>query len=248
VAKFSKIGWTDNTMNFWVGCTKVSEECRNCYIAPIMKRSGRKPFGGPILTAENYWKQPYIWNKEAISSGVRLLVFTCSMSDFFHRGADAWRPAAWDVIRECTQLDWLILTKRPELIKDRLPPDWGVGYGNAWLGVSVGVVGTMHRVNTLKQIPAVIRFISAEPLIERLNFGPHLDGSIHWIISGCESDQPGGETRPMDLEWVRQIDRDCRAAGVAHFFKQYYQDSELREDGVLDGVVRQEWPLVSSVG
>jgi protein gp37 len=156
---------------------------------------------------------------------VRRRVFTCSLSDFFHPGADAWRPEAWDIIRDCRQLDWLILTKRPELILDRLPPDWGDGYPNVWLGVTVGHSSSMDRVPLLKAVPAKIRFISAEPLLEQLNFRPYLDGSIHWIITGCEQ-AAVGKRRLMDLEWVRDIDQQCRDADVAHYFKQYYNYRE----------------------
>src|SRR5579862_4964020 len=94
MAENSKIGWTDNTMNFWWGCDKVSKECRLCYIGPIMRRSGREPFNGPIRTSEANWKNPAKWNRLAQDAGKRLLIFTCSMSDFFHKGADNWRSDA----------------------------------------------------------------------------------------------------------------------------------------------------------
>src|SRR5690606_30592683 len=104
---------------------------------------------------------------------------------------------------------------------DRLPADWGSGYANVWLGVTVGAASSLHRVPQLKQIPAAVRFVSAEPLLEELDFRPYLDGGIHWIITGCES--AGREKRrAMELDWVRSIDQQCRGAGVAHYFKQYY--------------------------
>lgn len=126
MAQDSKIGWTDHTQNFWWGCHKVSEECHFCYISGIMRRGGYEPFRGPMRTKN--WSNPRRWNRAARQSRKRLRVFTCSMSDFFHPGADAWRDEAWEVIRECESLDWLVLTKRPELIEDRLPSDWGDGY------------------------------------------------------------------------------------------------------------------------
>ena len=167
-------------------------------------------------------------------------VFTCSMSDFFHPGADDWRAEAWDVIKSCDQLDWLILTKRPGLITDRLPADWGDGYQNVWLGVTVETSDYLSRIDLLSAIPAAIRFVSAEPLLEQIDFRPYLP-KIDWIITGCE--QAGkDDRRPMDLDWVRIIQEDCEAAGVPHFFKQYYAGSELRKNGILDGFHRQEWP------
>jgi protein gp37 len=76
------------------------------------------------------------------------LVFTCSFSDFFHEQADLWRNEAWDVIRKCRNLIWLILTKRPERILDHFPPDWdsGIGFPNVWLGTTCGIRASYDRV------------------------------------------------------------------------------------------------------
>ena len=239
MAENSKISWTDHTMNFWWGCHKVSAECLHCYIDGLMRLAGKEPFYGPIRTVD--WFKPHKWNRQAAQNRKRLRIFTCSMSDFFHPGADPWRAFAWAIIRECKHLDWLILTKRPELIPDRLPGDWATGYRNVWLGTTCGVRSSLGRVETLKTIPAAIRFISAEPLLESIDFAPHLDGSIHWIITGCE--QAGvGKRRPMDLDWVRDIDAQCKASGVAHFFKQRYEGKRIVFDSLLDGVVQRDWP------
>ncbi len=239
MAENSGIGWTDHTMNFWWGCHKVSSECKHCYIDGIMRRAGKVPFDGPIRTVN--WSNPAKWDRKAEAAGRRFRIFTCSMSDFFHPGADEWRAEAWDVIRSCSHLDWLVLTKRPELISERLPSDWGAGYSNVWLGVTCGVSESLFRVQMLRAIPAKVRFISAEPLLGPVDFRPYLDGQIHWIITGCE--QAGKvKRRPMDLDWVRDIDCQCRDAGVSHYFKQRYEDTRIVFDGLVDGKVRQEWP------
>lgn len=231
MAENSGISWTDHTMNFWWGCAKVSTECLYCYIYGLMKLAGKEPFKGPMRTKN--WSKPDRWQRLAEKLGRRFRIFTCSMSDYFHPGADAWRPEAWEIIRRCTNLDWLILTKRPELIADRLPSDWGAGYSNVWMGTTCGVRSSLRRVAILKTIPAAIRFISAEPLLEAIDFTPHLDGSIDWIITGCE--QAGiGKRRPMEMDWVRDIDRQCKAEGKKIIF-----------DSLLDGVVQREWPLVA---
>lgn len=239
MAENSGIGWTTHTFNPWQGCHKVSEECRHCYIDGFMKWAGKVPFDGPKRT--KHWSKPIRWNRRAATTGDRPKIFTCSMSDYFHPGADKWRDGVWDIIRACPHLDWLILTKRPELVPDRLPADWGVGYPNVWLGVTCGVRESLGRITLLKAVPARTRFISAEPLLEAIDFTPHLDGSIHWVITGCEK-AGKGKRRPMALEWVRDIDRQCRAAGIAHFFKQRYEGTGIVTDGLLDGAVRQEWP------
>jgi protein gp37 len=244
MAENSKIGWTDHTQNFWQGCHKVSPECKHCYIDGILRRQGREPFAGPIRTTST-WGDPYRWEREAIATNRRLRIFTCSMSDFFHPGADGWRNEAWDTIRACHHLDWLVLTKRPELITERLPADWAEGYPNVWLGVTCGVRASLKRVEMLQDIPASFRFVSAEPMLERIDFGPYLDGSIHWIITGCES-AGVSKRRPMDIDWVRDIDRQCQKAMVAHFFKQRYEGTRLVYDGVLDGESRQAWPQTTT--
>ena len=245
MAENSKIGWTDHTHNFWWGCNKVSEECRFCYISGIMRRGGHEPFNGPMRTKN--WSNPFRWNRKTRAEGERLRIFTCSMSDFFHPEADPWRDDAWQVIRECESLDWLILTKRPELIRDRLPDDWGDGYPNVWLGVTAGCRESLPRVETLIEIPAAVRFVSAEPLLEDIDLRPCL-ASLDWVITGCERAKKG-ERRLMDLDWVRSIEEQCAAFGVPHFFKQYYfADRGLpREDGLLDGKICQAWPQAMSI-
>lgn len=172
MAKNSNIGWTHHTMNFWWGCNKVTAECKHCYIGPIMRRAGQEPFKGPMETIN--WSNPAKWNRAAAAAGIRERVFTCSMSDFFHPGADDWRPEAWEVIKECGNLDWLILTKRPELAAARLPADWGAGYPNVWLGVTCGCAQSLYRLPHLRDLPAALKFVSAEPLLERMDFRPHL--------------------------------------------------------------------------
>lgn len=237
----SKIGWTTHTMNFWWGCHRVSEECRHCYIDSIMRRAGREPFNGPMRTSAALWKQPFRWHRNAdVSAAQRLRVFTCSMSDFFHPGADCWRNEAWQVIKDCHRLDWLILTKRPELIPDRLPSDWGPGYPNVWLGVTAGCRKSLSRLSVLNTIPARLRFLSAEPLLERLDLRPHLKW-LDWVITGCENAHKT-KRRPLDSDWVRDVDQQCRDAGIPHFFKQRYDGTRLVFDGLLDGRVAQQVP------
>ncbi|MCE9560822.1 MAG: phage Gp37/Gp68 family protein [Planctomycetes bacterium] len=241
MGKNSKIGWTHHTMNFWQGCNKVSRECKFCYIEAIMKRGGRVPFGGPIRRVD--WSDPAKWNRQAGASRVRERVFTCSLSDFFHPGADEWRPKVWEIIKACQNLDWLVLTKRPELAAKRLPADWGAGYPNVWLGVTCGVRKSLSRLKHLQKLPSVVKFVSAEPLLERMDFRPYLPW-LDWIITGCE--RAAKEKRDvMDIDWVRDIDQQCKDAGKLHFFKQAY----IEERGVpcekplLDGRVVQELPV-----
>jgi protein gp37 len=206
-----------------------------------MRRSGNEPFHGPKRT-KTTWKKPFSWNTKAAKTGDRLRIFTCSMSDYFHPSADDWRPEAWQVIRDCDQLDWLILTKRPELIADRLPSDWGRGYANVWLGTTIEDQSQLSRLEHLVKIPAAIRFISAEPLLGPVRFG-RLIRKVDWLITGCEK-AAKGKRRELNLDWVRSIRDECDKAGVALFHKQYYAGTKIVFDGLIDGEARQSWPHI----
>lgn len=247
MAENSLIGWTDHTWNPWIGCRHVSKACRFCYIGPIIRRMGKEPFDGAFLTKT--WPDPYRFNRQAQALGRRYRVFTCSMSDFFIEDADEWRPEAWETIKECKSLDFQVLTKRPENIHDRLPSDWGDGYPNVWLGVTVEAEAYLERVESLAKIPAVVHWVSAEPLYEAINFRPYLRrGWIDWIITGCENAHRD-KRAAMDMDWVRDIHRQCEEYGAAHFLKQYYggrYGNTLIDDGMLDGRKRQELPVLSA--
>lgn len=216
------IEWTDATWNPWRGCTKVSPGCDQCYMFREQRRYGRDPevverskttFGDPLK-----WKEPR-------------LVFTCSWSDWFHKDADAWRDEAWDIIRRTPHHTYQVLTKRPGRIARHLPADWGDGYPNVWLGVSVESYDYATRIGVLRDIPARVRFVSAEPLLGPWSYD--LTG-IHWLIVGGES---GPDCRPMDLGWARMLRDDCRDAGVAFFLKQLggWPDKRGGAAAVLDG-------------
>src|SRR5262249_7911179 len=144
----SNVGLTHHTMNFWWGCERISTECEHCYIDRIIRRTGNEPFGGPVRAKD--WTKPEKWNRRASERQVRYRVLTCAICDFFHPGADAWRSEAWRLIRHCINLDWLILTKRPRFILDRLPKDWGPGYPNVWLGVTCGTSTSFICVELLR--------------------------------------------------------------------------------------------------
>ena len=109
------ISWAHNTQNFWVGCDKIAPECAKCYIGRIIRKQKqdgefRKPWGQVYLTKT--WRDPVNWQVEAERKHC-LRVFTCSLSDFFHKAADEWRDRAWETIRHTPNLTWLVLTKRP---------------------------------------------------------------------------------------------------------------------------------------
>lgn len=193
--KDSKIEWTHNTFNPWVGCTRVSPGCVNCYAETMMdKRWGKVewgPQGQRIRTSDDYWKQPLKWNREAAAAGERRRVFCASLADVFEdkpdqrQELDAWRLSLFDLIYDTPSLDWLILTKRPENVKVMVPwmfhhPDFHGWPSNVWIGTSVeNQEYADKRIPELLEIPAAVRFLSIEPLL-----GPVDLTSIEWPDKG----------------------------------------------------------------
>ena len=170
------IAWTDRTMNFWLGCFKVSAGCTNCYADTLTSgRMGLDVFGHDVSkrkrTGPALWKRPFKWNREARAAGVPARVFCMSLGDFFEDspGTNEWREDAWDVIRHTPWLDWQILTKRPENITKMLPDTWDRnewGYWpNVWLGTSIEDERVVDRAAWLLSVPAIVHFVSYEPAI-----------------------------------------------------------------------------------
>lgn len=221
--KNSGINWTHHTFNAWIGCTRVSPGCKNCYAETLDRRNlhERVSHWGPgaprKVMSDTYWRQPVKWNAEATAAGERRRVFSSSLADVFdEEGPIEQRERLWQLIRETPSLDWLLLTKRPQCIRRHLPTDWGEGYSNVWLGVSVeDRKHGLPRVDALRDIPAAIRFLSIEPLLEDLG-EINLSG-IHWVIVGGES---GSRARSMDVTWVQSIIAQCSLENVAVWVKQ----------------------------
>jgi protein gp37 len=145
-------------------------------------------------------------------------VFCASLADVFDAHPDLVEPRArlFRLIRITPNLDWLLLTKRPENIAGMLPPDWDEGYPNVWLGTTVEDERVGHRVDALSAIPAAIRFLSCEPLIGALDLRGKLD-EIDWVIVGGES---GAKARVMQSTWARAIIDTAKRQGVAIHVKQ----------------------------
>jgi protein gp37 len=231
----SVIEWTDATWNPWRGCTKVSPGCAHCYMFRDQRRYGRDPevvvrasdatFYGPLRARK--WQAPR-------------KVFTCSWSDWFHEDADPWRDEAWDVIRRTPQHTYQILTKRPERMLDHLPADWDDGYPNVWMGVTIENRRFVGRADLLREVPARVRFVSAEPLIGPLT---SLDlAGIDWLIVGGES---GPAARPINPDWVRDLRDACAETGTAFFFKQWGGRTPKSGGRELDGHTHDELPKVA---
>jgi protein gp37 len=145
------------------------------------------------------------------------LIFVNSMSDFFHDGAeDRWRLEALECMRATPHHQYQVLTKRPEGIGLFLERTGAELPHNMWLGATVERGDFLHRIDTLRAVPAAIRFLSIEPLIAPL--GAMDLTRIHWVILGGES---GPGARPMEASWARDVRDQCRAQRVPFFFKQW---------------------------
>lgn len=239
----SKIEWTHHTFNPWIGCTKVSPACDHCYAERDTARFKTVEWGAGKerkRTSEAYWQTPLKWNRQAEALGVRYRVFCASLADVFDNEVpDEWRADLWKLIAATPRLDWLLLTKRIGNVSYPMPH-------NVWLGISIVTQKEAERdVPKLINVPAQVRFLSMEPLLEYVDMTNLLSG-IHWVIVGGES---GHQARKMEAGWARSLRDQCNGAEIPFLFKQW---GEYGEDGErvgkkkagrhLDGRTWDEYP------
>jgi protein gp37 len=244
VGKATAIEWTDSTWNPWWGCQRVSPACAHCYADAEARRRGQKVWdnGQFRFLSDDNWRKPIRWNTEAKLAGKPRFVFCASMADVFQdeRVLDEPRERLWELIDQTPWLVWLLLTKRPEMIPTLAP--WTDGApSNVWLGTSVENARHTWRARELIETPAVVHFLSCEPLLGSLleaRYGKRMlplpdrgeysqrrtvDRApldlihIEWVIAGGES---GPRFRPMNLDHVRELRDACREARVPFFLKQ----------------------------
>ncbi len=231
MAKKTSISWTDHTFNPWIGCTKVSEECKYCYAEtlassyPAIRTEWGK--GKPRRPAsENSWKDPIRWNKSAKREGIRRKVFCASMADVFDPEApEGHRARLFELIRKTPNLDWLLLTKRPEFIREQLE-EIGVWdllpLPNVWVGFTAGNQENFDkRWPVIREIPAVVRFCSYEPALGPIILPPDTVGQLDWLICGGETHPQKYMGRKMEPAWAQEIRNQCLQKRVSFFFKQW---------------------------
>jgi protein gp37 len=244
------IAWTDHTFNPWWGCTKVPEcrECDHCYAETFDKRVGGAHWGPGKprrFFKDAHWAEPEAWDRAAAAAGVRRRVFCASMGDVFDSEVDeSWRMRLWGLIEATPNLDWLLLTKRPEVARFCIPAAWSLIRDRIWIGTSAGTQASADRnIPPMLDIDAAVHFVSMEPLIERVEIEAECLNDIDWIIVGGES---GAKARPMDVEWARAIRDDCRP-GVAFFMKQMggRMDKRGEIDDLPEDLRIREFPSAS---
>lgn len=209
----SNIEWTELTWNPVTGCTKISAGCKNCY-AEVMSRRlksmGVEKYaeGFNVRTHPISLTIPFTWKKPKV-------VFVNSMSDLFHPLVPVeYIKAVFSVMNQTPQHTYQVLTKRSErLLEIANELTWT---DNIWMGVSVENEKCSYRISNLSKTPAIVKFLSIEPLIDELTT-LSLTG-IHWVIVGGES---GHKARPIKREWIEEIKMACEHANVPFFFKQW---------------------------
>ena len=298
MAESTKIEWADATFNPWMGCTKVSPACKNCYAERDMDhRYGRVawgPNGTRVRTSDANWRKPLMWNRKAAAEGRRLRVFCASLADVFEdwqgdirdsHGGNLWitpdgkyesqamtngrsdfvfresgcRRATMDDLRrdlfalidQTPNLDWLLLTKRPENVLDMTlraqhgtPGGWWFKSlltcpANVWIGTSVeSQEWAEKRVPELLKIPAAVRFLSCEPLVGPVEVSRWLESSDGFCIADDLSPihrkdggtgihwvitggESGPDARPMHPNWFRSLRDQCESVGTPFHFKQW---------------------------
>jgi protein gp37 len=235
MAENSTIEWTEATWNPVTGCSQVSPGCAHCYAKTFAERWRGIPGhpyeqGFDLRLWEDRLDLPLRWTRPKT-------IFVNSMSDLFHEDVpDGFIDAVFATMREAHHHTFQILTKRHERLATLAPRlDWAP---NVWMGVSIENRRFVHRASALRQVPAAVRFISAEPLL-----GP-LDGldlsEIDWLIAGGES---GPRHRRIDVAWVRALRDQCARAGVAFFFKQWGGSRPKAGGRELDGRLWDETPI-----
>ena len=240
----TKIQWAEKVWNPVTGCSPISPGCENCYAKRMANRlRGRygypkdKPFYRTFHP--DRLAQPLRWQKPS-------RIFVCSMGDLYFSGVSPlWRRMVFDRIEAASQHQFLLLTKRPcpayyELTGNTMFMDRAVGspwvprvLDNLWFGVSCeNQEWADKRIPELLKIPAMVRFLSLEPLLSPVDLLALSASKISWVIIGSES---GPKRRPCKLEWVRSIVEQCKAVGVPAFVKQVEVNGKVSHD-------MNEWP------
>lgn len=219
----TKIGWCDHTFNVVWGCTEISPGCKHCYAREWAARFGthwgddaaRRTMG------DKKWAEPLAWDRQAQAAGVPALVFCGSMFDIWenHPGVRRECERLWPLIDKCQWLIWLLLSKRPGNALEFAPPAWRGGWpDNVWAMTTIeNQTYADRRLGLLRQIPAKVRGVSAEPLLGEVDVRRWLApgcpkcvaGTLHampeiatdWLCNFCGERTPRAEVR-RPIDWM----------------------------------------------
>lgn len=201
--------------NPWHGCHKYSEGCLNCY---VYRRDGSIGKDASIITRTKMFNLPLQKKRDGRYKLTDPEVYTCMTSDFFIAEADGWRDEIWQIIKERTDLHFIIITKRIVRYSKCLPADWHLGYSNVTLGCTVENQKQADlRLPIFQSLPCQEKFIICEPLLEKISLHNYLNSSIKYIICGGES---GSTARICDYDWIINLREQCQEKNVGFRFKQ----------------------------
>lgn len=234
--------------NPWHGCHKISAGCKHCYVyredaafgtaTPSNEVRKTASFNLPIKRdRKKNWK---------FTSGTEFAL--CFTSDFLIEEADVWRDEIWDIIRQRTDCTFYFFTKRIERLMQCLPEDWGEGYNHVWIGCTVENQDRAdYRTPIFLSLPIKHRMVIVAPMIEKIDLSKYLNPEfIEEVSVGGES---GKYARPLDFNWVIDMQRQCRKAEVPFNFHQ--TGSYLIKDGRFRGNISipkprdPDWILIS---
>ena len=270
MAKFSLIEWCKHTLNLWWGCSEVHEGCTLCYARILAMRWGFDVWGNdaPRRLIMNAFKEIYIYEKQAKKAGEIHSVFVGSMMDIFEKPRvlinfkkepilegenEIWNTGQLrdkffnEVVPNCPNLMFLLLTKRPSNINKYIPDSWkenppkNVMFGTSVVNQSTAddLIPMLYKVNGQ-------RFLSIEPQLDVIDLTVNMKNSdlrlidtVDWIINGGES---GAKRRPFDTNWGRILRDQCKENGVPFFFKQVDKKLEIPNDLMI-----REFPIKMSL-
>ena len=202
--------------NPWHGCRKLSPGCAHCYVYRIDERHGKnageiglnREFELPLKRRrDGSWRIP-----------PGSLLSTCFTSDFLLQEADEWRPAAWEMMRQRSDLTFLFFTKRIDRLEQCVPPDWGEGYPNVCIGCSVENQDRAdYRLPIFMQAPIRYKLIICAPLLGPVDLSPYLGSWVQEVSVGGES---GPEARLCDYRWILDLHRQCWEREIPFTFHQ----------------------------
>ncbi|MFH0901319.1 MAG: phage Gp37/Gp68 family protein [Pseudomonadota bacterium] len=255
------ISYVTKSWGLVVGCTKCSPGCRSCWAARLAAtRLRHRPeyaglaerngdgynWTGEVRLLPQRLEEPLRWRKPQT-------VFVCPMGDLFHQDVpEDYIAQVFTTMWVSPQHTYLVLTKRPGRMADLSRRFWwgAKPLPNVWLGVSVeDQRAADERIPLLLQTSAVVRWISAEPLLGNVHLGPEnchvtdpsmVGRTIDWIVAGAES---GPGARPCELDWLRSLRDQCQAVGVSYYLKQARIDGKLVHLPELDGRQWTEMPV-----
>ncbi len=215
--------------NPWHGCIRCSEGCENCYMYYLDAQRNRS--GADITKNKAAFRYPLSKDRSGkykIQSGEMIRV--CMTSDFFLKEADPWRNDAWNIIRQRPDVRFFLLTKRPERVRECLPPDWQDGWPNVFFNVTCeNQKRADERIPVLHDLPFHHKGIMCAPMIGPVSIRQYLpSGQIEQVM--CEGENYGG-TRPCDYAWVKILYDECREYDVTFAFlgtgRRFIKDGKL---------------------